>query len=144
MDNVEEILAETRKIFLRADRKLKKIKKIIPYVYRMASNACIDFQRKNRESIVSLDEVDHDSMCVDHADAMKELSRKEELKRIGKILDKLPREQAEVVKFRVFDVLSFKEIAEIVQCSLPTVKSRFRYGLSKLRQITVELKEVSK
>jgi len=43
----------------------------------------------------------------------------------------------------VLDELHLNEIAEVVGCPLPTVKSRLRYGLEKLREIVVREKEAS-
>ncbi len=61
-------------------------------------------------------------------------NREEEFRRVGRLLDTLPEEQAEVIKLRVYGNNSFAEIAEILSVPLPTVKSRFLYGLTKLRR----------
>ena len=47
----------------------------------------------------------------------------------------LPARQAEVVRMRCVDGLRFAEIADMLGVSLPTVKSRFRYGIEKMRTI---------
>ena len=64
----------------------------------------------------------------------EEDNREEEFKRISRLLDTLPEEQAEVIKLRIYGNNSFAEIAEILSVPLPTVKSRFLYGLTKLRR----------
>ena len=55
--------------------------------------------------------------------------------RIGSMLEGLPARQAEVVRMRCVDGLRFAEIADMLGVSLPTVKSRFRYGIEKMRTI---------
>ena len=50
-------------------------------------------------------------------------------------LTSLQPEQKEVFLLREEAELSFKEIAEIQQCSIGTVLSRMRYALKKLRLI---------
>ncbi len=52
---------------------------------------------------------------------------------IVRILGELPDEQREVIILKVFQDLSFKEIAAV--CGLPvnTAASRYRYGIEKLR-----------
>ena len=62
-------------------------------------------------------------------------NREEEFRRVGCLLDTLPDEQAEVIKLRIYGNNSFAEIAEILSVPLPTVKSRFLYGLTKLRRV---------
>ena len=46
----------------------------------------------------------------------------------------LPGEQKEAVFLKVFDGLTFKEIASVCGISANTAASRFRYGIEKLRE----------
>ena len=46
----------------------------------------------------------------------------------------IPDKQAEVIRLRIYGDNSFAEVAEILSLPLPTVKSRFLYGLEKLRK----------
>jgi len=48
-------------------------------------------------------------------------------------LQRLPEEQREVVVLHVWGALTFLEIAEALDTSPNTVASRYRYGLTKLR-----------
>jgi RNA polymerase sigma-70 factor (ECF subfamily) len=48
-------------------------------------------------------------------------------------LARLPDEQREVVMLKIFEGMTFKEIARICSLSVNTAASRYRYGLSKLR-----------
>lgn len=50
-------------------------------------------------------------------------------------LDRLPREQREVVTLHLLADLTFREIAQVQQGSINTVQSRYRYGLDKLRSL---------
>jgi RNA polymerase sigma-70 factor (ECF subfamily) len=45
----------------------------------------------------------------------------------------LPPEQREVVHLKVFEGLTFQEIADLAGESINTVASRYRYALEKLR-----------
>ncbi len=51
---------------------------------------------------------------------------------------RLPTEQREVLVLKVFEEMTFKEIAETVGASINTVTSRYRYGIAKLRQTLKE------
>ena len=46
----------------------------------------------------------------------------------------LPLEQREVLVLKVFDEMTFQEIADTVGASISTVASRYRYGIAKLRE----------
>ncbi|MCL4852845.1 MAG: hypothetical protein KJZ78_15905 [Bryobacteraceae bacterium] len=56
-------------------------------------------------------------------------------RQIEELFSKLPSRQAEVMRLRVFAGLPFRAIAEAVGASVPTIKSRFRYGAERLRSI---------
>lgn len=49
------------------------------------------------------------------------------------LLQRLPAEQREVIALKVFEELTFAEIAKIVQASPNTAASRYRYGIERLR-----------
>ena len=55
-------------------------------------------------------------------------------RRIAKLLVEIPEEQAEVIRLRIYGNNSFADVAEILSLPLPTVKSRFLYGLEKIRK----------
>ena len=58
----------------------------------------------------------------------------QEYRRINQLLDTLPEEQAETIRLRYYGDKSFREIADIFGVALPTAKSRFRYGMEKIKQ----------
>lgn len=56
-------------------------------------------------------------------------------KHLRAMLDTLREEQREVIILKHFANLSFKEIAELTNCSINTALGRMRYGLLQLRKI---------
>lgn len=46
----------------------------------------------------------------------------------------LPQDQQLAVQLRLWDGLSFAEMAEVLDVSTNTAASRYRYGIDKLRQ----------
>lgn len=98
------------------------------YAFRILSNLCSTrLNRGRRLHTIPIDgSTDMAADCDDN--------REEEFKRIDRLLGVLPEEQAEVIKLRIYGSNSFAEIAEILSTPLPTVKSRFLYGLAKLRR----------
>jgi RNA polymerase sigma-70 factor (ECF subfamily) len=113
------------------------------YLYRMASNRCTDHLRMRVRSSISTEEMEVMQLSSHQPTGLDEAAAAEELRRIEALLRGIPARQAEVVRLRVLDELHLNEIAEVVGCSLPTVRSRLRYGIEKLREIVVREKEAS-
>lgn len=113
------------------------------YLYRSISNACIDYHRKSKK--IKFQAIDKAVLPENMHE--KEISHSmieiEEFKRLEKILCELPCEQAETIRLRIFDDLSFVEIAVILDMPVTTIKSRFKYGIDKLKNKTAQSKEVN-
>ena len=124
-------------------KRLKNISRVVPYLYRMLANACTDFLRKHNGSQVYLEELKPVEVSVKGGDCTEEAAVRE-LARIESLLAPLPEEQAEVIRLRVQDGLSFAQIAEMQGCPVATVKSRFRYGLDKLQTKLSKEREVER
>lgn len=58
----------------------------------------------------------------------------EEFLRISKLLEDIPQEQAEIVRMKCYDNLTFREIAELEELPEATVKSRYRYATQHIQQ----------
>ena len=57
---------------------------------------------------------------------------------LSKVVDKLPEEQAIVLKLRCFKNMTFREIADAVGTSINTVAGRYRYGIERMRELVVQ------
>jgi RNA polymerase sigma-70 factor (ECF subfamily) len=103
------------------------------YLYKMTMNACLDFIRKQKSKLQMKQYFESKNQNSLENDAIKKLETEEEFIRINNILKTLPDEQAEVVRFRIVDDLSFKEITKILGKPESTVKSRFQYAIKKIK-----------
>lgn len=115
--------------------------KFLPWVMRIAHNACIDHFRKlkRRPTIKTSD--DHDIFEVlnfSEAGVDEKMMQEQTNERVRKMLDMLPQDQKEVIIMRHFAELSFKEISSITGCSINTALGRMRYGLLNLRKLMIE------
>lgn len=97
------------------------------YFFRTLSNICnTRAAKQSKITAVSIDECDLPDESTDDF--------QEEYKRISLLLNKIPEEQAEIIRLRIYGGNSFAQIAGILSVPLPTVKSRFLYGLEKIRK----------
>jgi RNA polymerase sigma-70 factor, ECF subfamily len=115
----------------------------LSYVFRMVYNACIDRLRRSpvTGSAVSLESAG--STKINHMNREQEIIAREEYERLNRILKEIPGEQAEVIRLRIFDELSFTEISELLKVPVTTIKSRFSYGIIKLRNHFLPKEEVN-
>ena len=123
-----------QEVFVRVARKQRRTARMDDpqaYLFSAVRNAAYSIlrSRRRRDALT-------EAFCA-------ELSTGEQGNRIGdagqsravcEALAGLPVEQREALVLKVYDQMSFKEIAETVGASLGTVASRYRYGVDKLRK----------
>ena len=99
------------------------------WIYRLATNACIDTlrRRKKQSGSVSLDD---EELFVDAVDTSPQPQETVEHREAQKLL---PEEYRKVLILREIEGLSYTEIAESASIELGTVKSRISRGRSLLR-----------
>ena len=101
---------------------------LLSYVFRTLSNVCTSrLAVQGHVKTIPL------NACLEMADIQTE-DNEEELRRVVELLGKIPEEQADVIRLRIYGNNSFAEVAEILSVPLPTVKSRFLYGMEKIRK----------
>jgi RNA polymerase sigma-70 factor (ECF subfamily) len=115
--------------------------KFLPWALRIAHNMCVDHFRKVKRSpsIKTSDDRDiFEVLNFNEASPEQKMMQSQSHDRVRKMLDMLPEDQREVIILRHYANLSFKEIAELTQCSINTALGRMRYGLINLRKMMVE------
>ena len=72
---------------------------------------------------------------IDVTNPANVLAENDEIERITRAFEKLPIEQREVVVLHLQSDMTFRQIATMLDVSINTVQSRYRYGMEKLRQL---------
>jgi len=129
-DIVQEVLVN---VFTKPKPGLNTV--AIAYLFRCVDNAGIDLLRKRRSISVPLSKNDAAAAISERKNPLEEAIVAEEMSRTEEMLNRLPAEQAETIRLRVFDGLRLDEIAMVLGCPIDTVSSRLRYGFKKLREI---------
>ncbi|HYH13816.1 MAG TPA: sigma-70 family RNA polymerase sigma factor [Flavisolibacter sp.] len=115
--------------------------KFLPWAMRIAHNLCVDHFRKVKRTptIKTGDDTDiFEILNFTEESPEEKLIKKQSHNRVRDMLDLLPEDQREVIILRHYADLSFKEIAEMTNCSINTALGRMRYGLINLRKMMVQ------
>ena len=101
------------------------------WLYKIAANSSIDFLRKKRIKMLSLDrqmETRDGTLEIEVADYSyhpgRDLERKEQRFSIEEAIDSLPKKYQEVIVYRHKDDKSYEEIADLLGVPVGTVKAR--------------------
>ena len=113
------------------------------WLYRIATNLCIDFVRKrDRRPECSLDDAFQPERDADapeppssHPQPTEELQRKELRDQIDAAIGELSPEHRAVVRLREYEGMDYAEIARAVGCSIGTVMSRLHYARKHLQKL---------
>ncbi len=123
-----------QEVFLRAleqSRTWLGLRNPVGYLYRAARNEALGRLRKQAVRNKSASELTDGPPVLRGADG--NLMANEEAERVSQALTALPVEQREVVVLKIYEEMTFREIAHITGISNNTVASRYRYGLAKLK-----------
>ena len=132
----------TQDAFLRAYRKLGALKNpnaFAGWLYVIVARLCLDWLRKNRIPIESLDTVDSSEMdkesysqyVAEEQEAEAHETRREVVK---KLLKKLPESEQTVMTLHYLGEMTIKAISEFLGVSPNTVKSRLSRARNRLRK----------
>ncbi len=135
----------TQEVFLRVHGSLGRYDPVYPFaswIYRVASNLCIDTIRKRRVSTVSLDAPSHsegDEFTREFSDEAPDpsaaLESAERAKLLAEILDRLPEAHRLVLVLRHQRDLSSEEIAVTLNAPLGTIKARIHRAREEFRRL---------
>jgi RNA polymerase sigma-70 factor (ECF subfamily) len=125
----------TQQVFVRAFRGLATFRgaaTVRSWLYRIAINAALSWLRDHRREQPA--EIAEDALVEAHP-GPSQLAKSEDGIRLRAAIAQLPPKQKMVLELRVFDDLSFKEVAELADCTENTAKVNFHYAVKRLRDI---------
>lgn len=119
------------------------------WLFKIATNNCIDYIRKKRIRAISLDqgfqtddgetiEISVKDAVLDPAEAMQ---KEERIRKMRDIVDKLKPRYRRLVEMRYFDEMAYEEIAEELDLPLGTVKAQLFRAREFLFQMMKDTKD---
>ena len=116
--------------------------KFLPWAMRIAHNLVIDFFRKsNKVRLISESSSSRDDFNIFHTLRLEDENVEDEITRVElesqmvDLIEHLPDTQRDILKMRIFNEMSFKDIAEMEDISINTALGRMRYALINLRKL---------
>ena len=145
----EDLFQETFLRLHRARADFRSGMPLKPYLYRIALNAFRDARSAQHRPNASLDAPTpgtaaepangpatlHDRVPSGTGEPSAAAEQGELHAQVRRAVESLPQAEREVVLLRVFEGLSFSEIATVTGVPLPTAKSRMLYALRRLRPV---------
>ena len=136
-------------VFLRAYRHLETFRgesSWRTWLYRIAINHCIDFQRKQKNDPCLRDKGSAPLQQPDVADEMPDPEetyiREQRLRLMRDTVDKLKPRYRRLIELRYFDELSYEEIADTLNLPLGTIKAQLFRAKELLYQILAGSREL--
>jgi RNA polymerase sigma factor (sigma-70 family) len=134
-DVLQEVFVNAYRAMLGDEREIN----LRPWLYRIARNRCLNHLRKpTADAQESMDMVP----MVDAASTAEKVHNREEFRQLLTDVSKLPETQRSALLLREMDAMSYEEIAQAMETSVPSVKSllvRARISLAEAcqaRQLT--------
>ena len=104
------------------------------YLIKCVANLARDrIRAKYRQVNLGLEEVK--LVTVESSEPLQRLIKDEKFRILNHAMAQLPYEQNEIIILRLQGGMTFREIASLLNISINTVNSRYRYGLEKLRSL---------
>ena len=115
--------------------------RFVQFAMRIAHNLVIDhFRKENRIPTVESSSEDYnyiDNVPITDHSVEQGMVVDQIYSDLHRMITFLPDEQREVLRMRIFDDMSFKDIADITNVSINTALGRMRYALINLRKMMV-------
>jgi len=138
-DDHDLAMEMTQKTFIAMHRHLPGIRdndRLKHWLYKVARNHCYEEgRRKTRSFWLSIFQNKEAHTQPDpYFHPERKIYSREKEQWVGGLLQRLPEEQRTVVIMKEYENMKFREIAEVLDVSENTVKSRLYYGLKSLRK----------
>ena len=145
--NSSDAMDLMQEVFLGVYRNLHRFRgdaKFSSWIFRIAHNKAVDMNRRRRllSNQLRINDDEFDILDILPGDTGNEpdekLGTQQQNGKITRMLARLSLEQRLVVEFKVFQSLTFDEIAVMQDISTNTVKTRFHTALKKLKAVSEE------
>lgn len=151
LNNTEDAYEQAQETFIKAFKYIKDFKgncAISTWLYRIATNVCLDFIRKHKnKKAISIEQNTFedlqlkDSLVSENPGPEKVAETNAQKQAIKEAMDKMNEKNRLVIILRDFMGLSYDEISDTMKVPVGTVKSRINRARNELRELLCKDKE---
>jgi len=107
---------------------------LFTWIYKIAATRSLNYLKRNKiKKFFSFDNFNEAEFKTNN-DIINDIANKDKIKRINKVLEKIPPKQRQVFVFRNYDELSYEEISEITGVSVGGLKANYFHALKKIME----------
>ncbi len=130
----DQMLAEdvVQEAFVKAYQKINLFEErssFKSWLYRIGINTAHNSLRSRKNDQVSIDDIS----ISGQAESEKILVYRDLQALVAKEMEGLPERQKTALQLRIYEDMSFQEIAAIMECPYDTAKANYRHGLMKMK-----------
>jgi RNA polymerase sigma-70 factor, ECF subfamily len=129
----DEVAQEVFLDVWRARSRYRPSSRLLAYLFEIARNRCVSAQRRVRDVVSALGDVQTDSLST--GDAREDVARAERLAALSAAIAQMSPKLREVVMLRFGAGLQYPEISRLVGRSEVTVRSRVFLGIKRLKEL---------
>jgi RNA polymerase sigma-70 factor (ECF subfamily) len=125
----------TQRAFVRVHKSIRSFRGAASFrtwIYRIAINLSLNHLRDRKRERPS--EIADDALTTS-AVGINGLVADERRARLREAIDTLPPKQKLVIELRIYDELTFREVAELADCTENAAKVNFHHGMQRLRSL---------
>lgn len=127
-DLADDAFQEAFLNFLKSAESDRKMTNVNAFLLRIARNVCLNENRRRRQAALSIDD-----FVLGGEDDRVEKDELTDL--VARSLDALKDEQKEALVLRIYNGMSYQEIADFLGEPISTVRNRIARGKKKIREI---------
>ena len=131
--SAEDVLHDFFISFVKSADRIKLSGNLKSYLATCVANLARNRVKRRQPEPIALDDNEEIQSPALEPDLLA--ARHEETAVLNQAMSQLPYEQREVIVLHVLSNMKFTQIAELRSTSVNTIRSRYRYGLDKLRSL---------
>ena len=144
----EDALDAAQEVFIKVYRSISSFRgesALSTWIFRITRNVCTDFLRKRKYETVSMDQEDDEKPKMELGDtthAPEQVVEQTQMQRmVREAIAQMDENHRAVITLFDIEGMSYDEIAQILECTVGTVKSRLARAREKLKQFFIENRE---
>ncbi len=144
IDDYNEAEDIAQDVFIKVWRKIKNFQgksKFSTWLYRIVVNQCLDYRRKKKEEVVSLDKSLDEGKVPESLTIELDFEQKRKTELLKKAIKEIPDNQRIALILSKFEAKSYQEIAQIMEISISSVASLIFRAKENLKSKLIPLRE---